>query len=88
MKIDFKVQFNIKNSNVILGNIQAEDVQIGDYASIHKQPTTENNKKVIAKIGWLLKKTMGWILKETWRLVVIIIGGLLVAILVKRFVGH
>ena len=41
---------NIQNSNVVLGTVQGENVQIGDYASVRKRSEMENKKKGIIKI--------------------------------------
>lgn len=40
---------NIGNFKGVLGDIQAENVQTGDYSSIHKQPVTAEKKKGIIK---------------------------------------
>lgn len=41
--------FNIGSFKGVLGDIQAENVQTGDYSSIHKQPITAERKRGIIK---------------------------------------
>ncbi len=55
-----KANINIQNFRGVLGDVQAENVQTGDHASIHKQPKAENKNEERAKssiIGWIFKKT-------------------------------
>jgi hypothetical protein len=66
---------NIENFKGVLGDVQAENVQTGDYASIHKQPVTEEKKKGI------IKKT----LKIIGAIVIGIISSLIAAILIDIF---
>jgi hypothetical protein len=42
---------NIGNFKGVLGDVQAENLQTGDYASIHKHPVTADKKKgIIEKV--------------------------------------
>ena len=57
---------NIQRSNVILGDVQAENVHIGNHASIHKPPKPKNkSKSLITKclrvLSWLWTE-LKWIL--------------------------
>jgi hypothetical protein len=59
----------------VLGNVQAENVQTGDYASIHKQTiTTEKKKSILIRI-----------LKITGAIIIGIIGSFIAAILFWYF---
>ena len=54
---------NIGNFKGVLGDIQAENVQTGDYSSIHKQPiTVEKKRGIIGKILKVIVKIIGAII--------------------------
>lgn len=56
---------NIQSFKGILGDVhQAENLQIGDYAQIHKKPKAETKnkeKRMLQRIYWLFKKIPHWI---------------------------
>jgi hypothetical protein len=59
---DTPIQFNIQNSNVILGDVQAEKVQTGDRSSIRKQTiTTEKKKSIVGKILKIIVAIIGFL---------------------------
>jgi len=60
----------------ISGGIQAENVQIGNHASIHKQPKAEERPKF---------SILGWMRKKIYHLLGVIIASLFVAILIDIF---
>jgi hypothetical protein len=64
---------NIENFKGILGDVQAENVQTGNHASIHKQTVTAEKKKGI------LKKLLKWLVG--------IIGAIIVSI-IADILGH
>jgi len=50
---------NIENFKGVLGDVQAENVQTGDHASINKQPKPEKNKGKVKKILWVISAIIG-----------------------------
>ena len=63
---------NIQNSNVIVGDVQSENLQVGDHPSIQKQTKAEETKFSI----------LGWIRKKIYHLVGAIIVAIIAAIVV------
>lgn len=54
----------IQSFTGILGDVQAENLQIGDNAQIHKKPKAETKnkeKRMLQRIYWLFKKIPHWI---------------------------
>jgi hypothetical protein len=72
---------NIKDSNVIFGDVQSENVQTGDYSSIHKQPTAGEKKPKLRIISWIFTKTSHLI----WAIIIATVGSLIAAILIRYF---
>lgn len=65
----------------VLGDLQAENVQTGDYSSIHKQPTAREKKPKLRIISWIFAKTSHFILT----VIVTIFATVIAAIVVDIF---
>ena len=73
---------NIQNFRGVLGDVQAENIQTGDHASIHKQIQVEKKSKASGKVFEFFKKIIAWVFKKTSHLIFTIIVGIIVTILI------